>query len=166
MTNKVQPVPHFMENLDDLTIEEKKEILLTEPDNEAILTLLTRLNFDEGKPQNHNIKYINLKSKYAYIIDENHQWVRKDIDMLADMIYQNRISCMPYLYASINEYLDDNEKQIIEERLEKWALTLTLNIIKNVTPKQIKPQQIKKTPLKQPVKKILTKQTVKKTLTK
>jgi hypothetical protein len=83
----VNLVPFGMENLDDLTPEEKKTIL-----NAGIFCSVMcakKLNCNPRLPQYQNIAFTNLRSNDAKIYDKDKTW--KTVDILAEDLFETVI---------------------------------------------------------------------------
>ena len=83
----VNLVPFGMENIDDLTPEEKKIIL-----NSGMFCSVMcakKLNCNPRLPQYHNISFTNLRSNDAKIYDKDKTW--RTVDILAEDLFETVI---------------------------------------------------------------------------
>jgi hypothetical protein len=115
----VNLVPFGMENLDDLTSEEKKTIL-----NAGIFCSVMcakKLNCNPRLPQYQNIAFTNLRSNDAKIYDKDKTWrtvdkedlfetvIPRRIDDVNLLIENKEINISPYMNNLVKKGTDENE---------------------------------------------------------
>jgi hypothetical protein len=96
-------VPFGMENLDDLTLEEKTNIL-----NSGFLSSVVctkKINCNPRLPQYHNISFTNLRSNDAKIYDKDKTWRTIDKEDLFETVILRRLD-------DVNNILDNDDIQI------------------------------------------------------
>jgi hypothetical protein len=101
----VNLVPFGMENLDDLTLEEKANIL-----NSGFLCSVVctkKINCNPRLPQYHNISFTNLRSNDAKIYDKDKTW--RTVDILAEDLFE---SVILRRLDDVNNILDNDDIQI------------------------------------------------------
>jgi uncharacterized C2H2 Zn-finger protein len=106
-------VPFGMENLDDLTLEEKKSIVNSGLYCSVICT--KKINCNPRLPQYHNISFTNLRSSDAKIFDKDNTWKTIDKEDLFETIIPRRID-------DVNILIEDEEIKVspyINNLLEK-----------------------------------------------
>ncbi len=99
----VNLVPFGMENLDDLTLEEKTNIL-----NSGFLCSVVctkKINCNPRLPQYHNISFTNLRSNDAKIYDKDKTWRTVDKEDLFETVILRRLD-------DVNNILDNEEIKI------------------------------------------------------
>lgn len=109
-------VPHFKEDLSELTTEEKVEIVTTKPPKIAP-TLMKYLNFDDNKPHNKNIFYSDLKNKKVWLLKDEHQWAQVDMKFLQPNIRSKRAKDLEKIYADVVHLLNDEQKNAFRESI-------------------------------------------------
>jgi hypothetical protein len=106
-------VPFGMENLDDLTLEEKKSIVNSGLYCSVVCT--KKINCNPRLPQYHNISYTNLRSNDAKIYDKDKTWKTIDKEDLFETIIPRRLD-------DINNIIENQDIQVspyINNLLEK-----------------------------------------------
>ena len=106
-------VPFGMENLDDLTLEEKKSIVNSGLYCSVICT--KKINCNPRLPQYHNISFTNLRSSDAKIFDKDNTWKTIDKEDLFETIIPRRID-------DVNTLIDNEDIKVspyINNLLEK-----------------------------------------------
>ena len=96
-------VPFGMENLDDLTLEEKTNIL-----NSGFLSSVVctkKINCNPRLPQYHNISFTNLRSNDAKIYDKDKTWRTIDKEDLFETVILRRLD-------DVNNILENDDIQI------------------------------------------------------
>jgi len=113
----VNLVPFGMENLDDLTQEEKKTIL-----NSGMFCSVMcakKLNCNPRLPQYQNIAFTNLRSCDAKIYDKDKTWRTVDKEDLFDIVIPRRIDDVNFLIENediqISSYMNNLVKKGIDE---------------------------------------------------
>ena len=113
----VNLVPFGMENLDDLTQEEKKTIL-----NAGMFCSVMcakKLNCNPRLPQYQNIAFTNLRSNDAKIYDKDKTWRTVDKEDLFEIVIPRRIDDVNLLIENeeikISPYMDNLVKKGIDE---------------------------------------------------
>ena len=115
----VKLVPFGMENLDDLTLEEKTNIL-----NSGLLCSVVctkKINCNPRLPQYHNISFTNLRSNDAKIYDKDKTWrtvdkedlfesvILRRIDDVNNIIENEEIKISPYMDTLVKKGIDEDE---------------------------------------------------------
>jgi hypothetical protein len=116
--------PFGKEEINKLTIIEKMSTLLSQENPIIEIILITNLNPD--KPEYHNIGYTDLKSGYG-IIFNGKTWERKEINTIINELLAAKKNDLFRIKLEINQYLSDEHKKIIEEKLR--------NVKDNVEPR-------------------------------
>ena len=113
----VNLVPFGMENLDDLTPEEKKTIL-----NAGMFCSVMcakKLNCNPRLPQYQNIAFTNLRSNDAKIYDKDKTWKTVDKEDLFETVIPRRIDDVNLLIENeeikISPYMDNLVKKGTDE---------------------------------------------------
>jgi uncharacterized C2H2 Zn-finger protein len=113
----VNLVPFGMENIDDLTPEEKKIIL-----NSGMFCSVMcakKLNCNPRLPQYHNISFTNLRSNDAKIYDKDKTWRTVDKEDLFETVIPRRIDDVNSLIENedikISPYMDNLVKKGTDE---------------------------------------------------
>ena len=113
----VNLVPFGMENIDDLTPEEKKIIL-----NSGMFCSVMcakKLNCNPRLPQYHNISFTNLRSNDAKIYDKDKTWRTVDKEDLFETVIPRRIDDVNLLIENedikISPYMDNLVKKGTDE---------------------------------------------------
>ena len=113
----VNLVPFGMENIDDLTQEEKKTIL-----NAGMFCSVMcakKLNCNPRLPQYQNIAFTNLRSNDAKIYDKDKTWRTVDKEDLFEIVIPRRIDDVNLLIENeeikISPYMDNLVKKGIDE---------------------------------------------------
>jgi hypothetical protein len=113
----VNLVPFGMENIDDLTPEEKKIIL-----NSGMFCSVMcakKLNCNPRLPQYHNIAFTNLRSNDAKIYDKDKTWRTVDKEDLFETVIPRRIDDVNSLIENedikISPYMDNLVKKGTDE---------------------------------------------------
>jgi len=113
----VNLVPFGMENIDDLTSEEKKIIL-----NSGMFCSVMcakKLNCNPRLPQYHNISFTNLRSNDAKIYDKDKTWKTVDKEDLFETVIPRRIDDVNLLIENedikITPYMDNLVKKGTDE---------------------------------------------------
>ena len=113
----VNLVPFGMENIDDLTPEEKKIIL-----NSGMFCSVMcakKLNCNPRLPQYHNISFTNLRSNDAKIYDKDKTWKTVDKEDLFETVIPRRIDDVNLLIENedikISPYMDNLVKKGTDE---------------------------------------------------
>ena len=113
----VNLVPFGMENIDDLTTEEKKIIL-----NSGMFCSVMcakKLNCNPRLPQYHNISFTNLRSNDAKIYDKDKTWKTVDKEDLFETVIPRRIDDVNLLIENedikISPYMDNLVKKGTDE---------------------------------------------------
>jgi len=113
----VNLVPFGMENIDDLTSEEKKIIL-----NSGMFCSVMcakKLNCNPRLPQYHNISFTNLRSNDAKIYDKDKTWRTVDKEDLFETVIPRRIDDVNSLIENedikISPYMDNLVKKGTDE---------------------------------------------------
>ena len=113
----VKLVPFGMENLDDLTPEEKKIILNAGMFCSVMCT--KKLNCNPRLPQYQNITFTNLRSNDAKIFDKDKTWKTVDKEDLFETVIPRRIDDVNLLIENeeikITPYMENLLKKGIEE---------------------------------------------------
>ena len=113
----VKLVPFGMENLDDLTLEEKKIILNAGMFCSVMCT--KKLNCNPRLPQYQNITFTNLRSNDAKIFDKDKTWKTVDKEDLFETVIPRRIDDVNLLIENeeikITPYMENLLKKGIEE---------------------------------------------------
>ena len=113
----VKLVPFGMENLDDLTQEEKKIILNAGMFCSVMCT--KKLNCNPRLPQYQNIAFTNLRSNDAKIFDKDKTWKTVDKEDLFETVIPRRIDDVNLLIENeeikITPYMENLLKKGIEE---------------------------------------------------
>jgi uncharacterized C2H2 Zn-finger protein len=111
----VNLVPFGMENIDDLTPEEKKIIL-----NSGIFCSVMcakKLNCNPRLPQYHNISFTNLRSNDAKIYDKDKTWRTVDKEDLFETVIPRRIDDVNSLIENedikISPYMDNENMKTL-----------------------------------------------------
>ena len=106
-----------MENLDDLTVEEKTNIL-----NSGFLCSVVctkKINCNPRLPQYHNISFTNLRSNDAKIYDKDKTWRTVDKEDLFESVILRRIDDVNNILENenikISPYMDSLVKKGIVE---------------------------------------------------
>ena len=115
----VNLVPFGMENLDDLTLEEKTNIL-----NSGFLCSVVctkKINCNPRLPQYHNISFTNLRSNDAKIYDKDKTWrtvdkedlfesvILRRIDDVNNILENEEIKISPYMDGLVKKGTDEDE---------------------------------------------------------
>jgi len=115
----VKLVPFGMENLDDLTLEEKTNIL-----NSGFLCSVVctkKINCNPRLPQYHNISFTNLRSNDAKIYDKDKTWrtvdkedlfesvILRRIDDVNNILENEEIKISPYMDSLVKKGTDEDE---------------------------------------------------------
>ena len=115
----VNLVPFGMENLDDLTLEEKTNIL-----NSGFLCSVVctkKINCNPRLPQYHNISFTNLRSNDAKIYDKDKTWrtvdkedlfesvILRRIDDVNNILENEEIKISPYMDSLVKKGTDEDE---------------------------------------------------------
>jgi hypothetical protein len=116
--------PFGQEEINKLSIIEKMSTLLSQENPIIEIILITNLNPD--KPEYHNIGYTDLKSGYG-IIFNGKTWERKEINTIINELLAAKKNDLFRIKLEINQYLSDEHKKIIEEKLR--------NVKDNVEPR-------------------------------
>ena len=110
-------VPFGMENLDDLTLEEKTNIL-----NSGFLSSVVctkKINCNPRLPQYHNISFTNLRSNDAKIYDKDKTWRTIDKEDLFETVILRRIDDVNNIleneHIKISSYMDSLVKKGTDE---------------------------------------------------
>jgi len=113
----VNLVPFGMENIDDLTPEEKKIIL-----NSGMFCSVMcakKINCNPRLPQYHNISFTNLRSNDAKIYDKDKTWRTVDKEDLFETVIPRRIDDVNSLIENedikISPYMDNLVKKGTDE---------------------------------------------------
>jgi hypothetical protein len=113
----VNLVPFGMENLDDLTLEEKTNIL-----NSGFLCSVVctkKINCNPRLPQYHNISFTNLRSSDAKIYDKDKTWRTVDKEDLFESVILRRIDDVNNILENedikISSYMDSLVKKGTDE---------------------------------------------------
>jgi len=117
INNYYNLVPFGMENLDDLTPEEKKTIL-----NSGMFCSVMcakKLNCNPRLPQYQNIAFTNLRSNDAKIFDKDKTWKTVDKEDLFETVIQRRIDDVNVLIENeeikITPYMENLIKKGTDE---------------------------------------------------
>ena len=105
INDKIDIIAFGNENYELLNINEIKKILFDQ-NNDPLLDIIEYTYFNDRLPQQQNIKYNNLKSKFIDIYNGN-EWEMKIIDDILDDLINNNISNLDKLYK-----LSDQQTQI------------------------------------------------------
>ncbi len=116
--------PFAQEEINKLSIIEKMSTLLSQENPIIEIILITNLN--PNKPEYHNIGYTDLKSGYG-IIFNGKTWERKEINAIINELLAKKKNDLFKIKLEINQYLSDEHKKIIEEKLQ--------NVKDNVEPR-------------------------------
>jgi hypothetical protein len=115
----VNLVPFGMENLDDLTLEEKTNIL-----NSGFLCSVVctkKINCNPRLPQYHNISFTNLRSNDAKIYDKDKTWrtvdkedlfetvILRRLDDVNNILENEEIKISPYMDSLVKKGTDEDE---------------------------------------------------------
>jgi uncharacterized C2H2 Zn-finger protein len=115
----VNLVPFGMENLDDLTLEEKTNIL-----NSGFLCYVVctkKINCNPRLPQYHNISFTNLRSNDAKIYDKDKTWrtvdkedlfetvILRRLDDVNNILENEEIKISPYMDSLVKKGTDEDE---------------------------------------------------------
>ena len=103
----VKLVPFGMENLDDLTLEEKKIILNAGMFCSVMCT--KKLNCNPRLPQYQNITFTNLRSNDAKIFDKDKTWKTVDKEDLFETVIPRRIDDILTAEAARQHQREDAE---------------------------------------------------------
>jgi hypothetical protein len=140
-------VPFGMENIDDLTPEEKKTIL-----NAGMFCSVMcakKLNCNPRLPQYQNITFTNLRSNNAKIYDKDKTWKTIDKEDLFDTVIPRRlddvnflieneeIKLSPYMENLIKKGVDEDEV-VKDEEIKKRFHRTVYDFHKNNNNKSIK----------------------------
>ncbi len=139
-TVNINLVPFGLENVDDLTFEEKEAILKA---GELCTIFCTRfLNCNPRLPQYHNINLTNLRSNDAKIYDKDNTWKTIDKDDLfhTSIIYRtedvrkiindDNIKVTPYTQSLLEKGVDDEhilQNKTIKNRFYRTIYDFTSN---------------------------------------
>jgi hypothetical protein len=107
-----------MENLDDLTLEEKKSIVNSGLYCSVICT--KKINCNPRLPQYHNIFFTNLRSSDAKKFDKDKTW--KTIDDVNTLIEYNEIKVSPYINNLFEKRTD--EDNVLNDTKKKFQSSL------------------------------------------
>jgi hypothetical protein len=127
-TININLVPFGMENLDDLTLEEKKSIVNAGLYCSVICT--KKINCNPRLPQYHNISYTNLRSNDAKIFDKDKTWKTVDKEDFFETIMPRRIDDVNIIIENedikvssyINNLLEkgtDEDKVLNDNKIKK-----------------------------------------------
>jgi hypothetical protein len=140
-------VPFGMENIDDLTQEEKKTIL-----NAGMFCSVMcakKLNCNPRLPQYQNITFTNLRSNNAKIYDKDKTWktidkedlfetvIPRRIDDVNLLIENEEIKLSPYMENLIKKGVDE-EEVVKDEEIKKRFHRTVYDFHKNKNQKSIK----------------------------
>jgi hypothetical protein len=110
-------VPYGKENLNDLTDEEKQKILQSSS-YKIVSELLKVVNFNKNKPENHNIKYNDYKSKFGKIYTDEGWELREVKDLVYDIVVKGTYD----IEKILNEYgkkIDEKYIKCVRTVLDK-----------------------------------------------
>ena len=142
-------VPFGMENIDDLTPEEKKTIL-----NSGMFCSVMcakKLNCNPRLPQYQNITFTNLRSNDAKIYDKDKTWktidkedlfetvIPRRIDDVNLLIENEEIKISPYMENLMKKGIDEDEV-VKDEKIKKRFHRTIYDFQKNKNQKSIKKQ--------------------------
>ena len=142
-------VPFGMENIDDLTQEEKKTIL-----NAGMFCSVMcakKLNCNPRLPQYQNITFTNLRSNNAKIYDKDKTWktidkedlfetvIPRRIDDVNLLIENEEIKLSPYMENLMKKGIDE-EEVVKDEEIKKRFHRTVYDFHKNKNQKSIKKQ--------------------------
>ena len=140
-------VPFGMENIDDLTQEEKKTIL-----NAGVFCSVMcakKLNCNPRLPQYQNITFTNLRSNNAKIYDKDKTWktidkedlfetvIPRRIDDVNLLIENEEIKLSPYMENLMKKGIDE-EEVVKDEEIKKRFHRTVYDFQKNKNQKSIK----------------------------
>ena len=140
-------VPFGMENIDDLTPEEKKTIL-----NAGVFCSVMcakKLNCNPRLPQYQNITFTNLRSNNAKIYDKDKTWktidkedlfetvIPRRIDDVNLLIENEEIKLSPYMENLMKKGIDE-EEVVKDEEIKKRFHRTVYDFQKNKNQKSIK----------------------------
>jgi hypothetical protein len=146
-------VPFGMENIDDLTPEEKKTIL-----NSGMFCSVMcakKLNCNPRLPQYQNITFTNLRSNDAKIFDKDKTWktidkedlfetvIPRRIDDVNLLIENEEIKISPYMENLMKKGIDEDEvvkDEKIKKRFHRTVYDFHKNNNNNIKNKTIKKQ--------------------------
>ena len=142
----VNLVPFGMENIDDLTPEEKKIIL-----NSGMFCSVMcakKLNCNPRLPQYHNISFTNLRSNDAKIYDKDKTWRTVDKEDLFETVIPRRIDDVNSLIENedikISPYMDnlvkkgtDEDEVVKNTKIKKRFYRTVYDLIKNKDKKKL-----------------------------
>ena len=140
-------VPFGMENIDDLTQEEKKTIL-----NAGVFCSVMcakKLNCNPRLPQYQNITFTNLRSNNAQIYDKDKTWKTIDKEDLFETVIPRRIDDVNLLIENeeikLSPYMEnlmkkgvDEEEVVKDEEIKKRFHRTVYDFQKNKNQKSIK----------------------------
>jgi uncharacterized C2H2 Zn-finger protein len=142
----VNLVPFGMENIDDLTPEEKKIIL-----NSGMFCSVMcakKLNCNPRLPQYHNISFTNLRSNDAKIYDKDKTWKTVDKEDLFETVIPRRIDDVNLLIENedikISPYMDnlvkkgtDEDEVVKNTKIKKRFYRTVYDLIKSKEKKKL-----------------------------
>jgi uncharacterized C2H2 Zn-finger protein len=108
-------VPFLGENMDKLTIKDKKGIL--KKCYMAIPELIRQVNFNPNIPENHNVFISSIKSKYGNVNDGK-KWIIMKVDQLLDDLINKKKD-------DIEDLLEEFEDEIPEKVINKIREVIT-----------------------------------------
>jgi hypothetical protein len=89
--------------------------------NNAVLEMITRLNFNPKLPQNHNVFKSNLQDKYIYIF-RNNKWVVVEQDEVIEDLITKRTDELKKIHSEF-EYRTELGRRA-KEKFENTGMTL------------------------------------------
>jgi len=143
INNTINIIKFGSETVDDLNKEEIKKILFGR-NVDPIMAIIESTHFNDRLPQQHNIKYTNINSKYADIHNGN-KWEKENVNNVVDNLLENHTNNLNILSNQLNnsKKINRSVKNIIDEHItnahldsEERKVKSNKKIVKNINEKK------------------------------
>lgn len=112
--DKLNIVEFAKDGIDDLTKKEMREIMNT--DNH-ITKLIKLVNFDEDKPEHHNVLFTNVNSSYGKVYRDG-KWETEHIIIIINRMIDTKVNDLKLILDKFHDKLDDVVKKNVEKTID------------------------------------------------